>query len=202
MKRTALALALLGLVWTSAPAAAQTWNIDSTHSQTSFAVTHLMVATVRGAFGKTAGTVEFDGKNLASVKVNATIDIATVDTREPKRDEHLKSPDFFDAAKFPTATFVSKRAEAAGQGKFKLVGDFTLKGVTKEITLDVTGPTAAVKGSRGEARVGATAVATINRKDFGITWSRALDGGGVVVSDEVQLTIDLSLMQPPPAAAK
>lgn len=202
MKRTILALAILGLVWTSVPAAAQTWNIDSTHSQTSFAVTHLMVSTVRGAFGKTSGTVEFDGKDLSSLKVNATVDIASVDTREPKRDEHLKSPDFFDAAKFPTATFVSKRTEAAGQGRFKLVGDLTLHGVTKEVTFDVTGPSAPVKGSRGEARTGATATGTINRKDFGVTWNRALDGGGVVVSDEVQLTIDLSLMQPPPAASK
>lgn len=202
MKRTILALAVLGLVWTSVPAAAQTWNIDSTHSQTSFAVTHLMVATVRGAFGKTSGTVDYDGKDLNSLKVNATVDIASIDTREPKRDEHLKGADFFDVAKFPTATFVSKRAEATGQGKFKLVGDLTLHGVTKEITLDVTGPTAPVKGSRGEARIGATATTTINRKDFGVTWNRALDGGGVVVSDEVQLTIDLSLMQPPPAASK
>ena len=202
MKRTTLALALLALVSGVAPAAAQTWNIDSTHSQTSFAITHLMVATVRGAFGKTAGTVEFDGKNLSSLKVNATIDVATIDTREPKRDEHLKSPDFFEVAKFPTATFVSKRAEAAGQGKIKLTGDLTIKGVTKEVVLDVEGPTAPVKGSRGETRVGATGTTTINRKDFGVTWNRTLDGGGVVLSDEVKVTIDLSLMQPPPAATK
>jgi polyisoprenoid-binding protein YceI len=199
MKRTALALTLLGLVWAAAPAAAQTWTIDGTHSQTSFAVKHLMVATVRGDFGKTTGTVEYDGKNLAGLKVNATIDVASVNTREPKRDEHLRGTDFFDAAQFPTITFVSKRAEAAGAGKFKLTGDLTMKGVTKEVVLNVEGPTAPVKGSRGETRVGATATTTLNRKDFGITWNRALDGGGVVVSDEVQVTIDLSLMQPPPA---
>jgi polyisoprenoid-binding protein YceI len=200
MKRTLFALAATALLAPALSAAAQTWTIDSAHSQSSFAVRHLMVATVRGDFGKTTGTVEYDGKNLASVKVNATIDVNTVNTREQKRDDHLRSADFFDVAKFPTMTFVSKRAEAAGQGKFKLVGDLTMKGVTKEVVLDVEGPTAPIKGARGETRVGATATTTINRKDFGVTWNRALDGGGVVVSDEVQVTIDLSLMQPPPAA--
>jgi polyisoprenoid-binding protein YceI len=200
MKRVLLSLIAAALVWTAAPASAQTWNIDTTHSQTTFAVKHLMVATVRGEFGKTSGTVEFDGKNLATVKVNATIDVASITTREPKRDEHLKSPDFFDAATHPTITFVSKRAEAAGQGKFRLVGDLTMRGVTKEVTLNVEGPTAPIKGPRGETRVGATATTTLNRKDFGVNWNRTLDAGGVVVSDEVQVTIDLSLMQPPPAA--
>ena len=202
MKRSVLTLALLALGWAATPVAAQTWTIDSTHSETSFAVTHLMVATVRGGFGKTAGTIEYDGKNLAGLKVNATIDVNSINTREQKRDDHLRSPDFFDAVKFPTITFVSKRAEAAGAGKIKVVGDLTMKGVTKEVVLDVEGPTAPVKGSRGETRAGATATTTLNRKDFGITWNRALDSGGVVVSDEVKVTIDLSLMQPPPAAAK
>lgn len=195
MKRTLFALAAAALFAPAIPAAAQTWEIDSTHSQSTFAVRHLMVATVRGEFGKTAGTVEFDGKNLSSIKVNATIDVNSISTREPKRDDHLRSPDFFDVAKFPTITFVSKRAEPAGEGKFKLVGDLTMRGVTKEVVLDVVGPTAPVKGSRGETRVGATATTTLNRKDFGVSWSRTLDGGGVVVSDEVQVTIDLALVQ-------
>jgi polyisoprenoid-binding protein YceI len=127
--------------------------------------------------------------------VNATIDVNSVNTREQKRDDHLRSADFFEVAKFPTITFVSKRAETAGDGKFKLVGDLTMKGVTKEVALDVTGPTAPVKGGRGETRVGATATTTINRKDFGVTWNRVLDTGGVAVSDEVQVTIDLALVQ-------
>jgi polyisoprenoid-binding protein YceI len=200
MKRSILTLAVLGFLAAAAPAAAQTWTIDGTHSQTSFAITHLMVATVRGDFGKTTGTVDYDGKNLSSLKVNATIDVTSINTREQKRDDHLRSADFFDTAKFPTATFVSKRATAAGPGKFTLIGDLTLKGVTKEVVLQVEGPTAPVKGSRGETRVGATATTTINRKDFGVTWNRALDGGGVVLSDEVKVTIDLSLVQAPPAA--
>ncbi len=195
MKRTLFALATAALVVPAVPAAAQTWEIDTAHSQSSFAVRHMMVSTVRGDFGKTTGTVEFDGKNLSSLKVNATIDVNSVNTREPKRDDHLRSADFFEVAKFPTITFVSKRAEPAGEGKFKLVGDLTMKGVTKEVTLDVTGPTAPVKGGRGETRVGATATTTLNRKDFGVTWNRVLDTGGVAVSDEVQVTIDLALVQ-------
>lgn len=195
MKRTLLALAAAALLAPVAPVTAQTWEIDTAHSQSSFAVRHMMVSTVRGDFGKTTGTVDFDGKNLSSLKVNATIDVNSVNTREQKRDDHLRSADFFEVAKFPTITFVSKRAEAAGDGKFKLVGDLTMKGVTKEVALDVTGPTAPVKGGRGETRVGATATTTINRKDFGVTWNRVLDTGGVAVSDEVQVTIDLALVQ-------
>jgi polyisoprenoid-binding protein YceI len=200
--RTLLALSAAAFFAPVAPAAAQTtWDIDSGHSQTTFAVRHLMVATVRGEFGKTTGTVEFDGKDLGTLKVDATIDVNTINTREQKRDDHLRSPDFFDVAKFPTMTFKSKRAEAAGAGKFRLVGDLTMKGVTKEVVLNVEGPVGPVKGARGETRVGATATTTINRKDFGVTWNRNLDGGGVVVGDEVQVTIDLSLVQKAPAAA-
>ena len=195
MKRTILFAAAAALLASGAPALAQTWDIDSTHSQATFAVRHLMVATVRGEFGKMSGTVQYDGKDLSTLKANATIDVASVSTREQKRDDHLRSADFFDAAQYPTITFVSKRVQPVGAGKFKLIGDLTMKGVTKEVTLDVEGPTPPVKGSRGETRVGATATTTINRKDFGVSWNRALDGGGVVVSDEVQVTIDLSLVQ-------
>ena len=202
MTRTILALGALSHALPAAPAAAQTWTIDTAHSQAGFSVKHMMVSTVRGEFGKTSGTVEYDGTNLSSVKVNATIDATTISTREPKRDEHLKSADFFDVAKYPTITFVSKRAEGASPGKFRLVGDLTMHGVTKEVALDVEGPTAPVKGPRGETRVGASATTTLNRKDFGVVWNRNLDGGGVVVGDEVRVTIDLELMQPPPAATK
>lgn len=195
MKRTLFAVTAAALLASAGPAAAQTWEIDSAHSQSSFAVRHMMVSTVRGDFGKTSGTVEFDGKNLSSLRVNATIDVNSVNTREQKRDDHLRSADFFEVAKYPTITFVSKRAEPAGEGKFRLVGDLTMKGVTKEVVLDVTGPTAPVKGGRGETRVGATATTTLNRKDYGVTWNRVLDTGGVAVSDEVQVTIDLALVQ-------
>jgi polyisoprenoid-binding protein YceI len=196
MHRTLALAALAALVTTAAPAAAQTatWDIDATHSSATFSVRHLMVTTVRGEFGKMSGSVTFDGKNFAGVTAKATIDATTINTREPKRDEHLKSPDFFDVATHPTITFTSKRAEAVGPNAFRLVGDLTLRGVTKEVVLDVEA-TAPVKGARGEDRVGATATTTINRQDFGVKWNRSLDAGGVVVSDEVKVTIDLALVK-------
>lgn len=194
----ALAAALL-----ASPAAAQTntWQIDGTHSQATFAVTHMMVSTVRGEFGKMSGTVQYDGKDLSSVAVDATIDATTINTREAKRDAHLKSADFFDVEKYPAIAFKSKRVVPGTAGHFKLVGDLTMRGVTREVTLDIVGPTAPVKGRGGETRVGATATTTLNRKDFGVSWSAALDGGGVVVGDEVKVTIDLALVQKPPATA-
>lgn len=193
MKRSLLALAAALAV--AAPAAAQTWDIDTAHSSAQFAVKHLMVSTVRGDFGKTTGTIEFDGKNVSSIKVNATIDATSINTRNEGRDKHLKSADFFDVEKFPTITFTSKSVAAAGAGKFKVTGDLTMRGVTKQVVLDVDGPSAEIKGTRGETRIGATATTTINRQDFGVSWSRALDGGGVVVSDQVQITIDLELIK-------
>ena len=203
--------AILGLMLASAsPAAAQapaaaaggpnTWTIDTAHSQAAFAVKHMMVSTVRGSFGKTEGTIEYDGKNVASIKAEATIDTTTITTNNEKRDTHLKSADFFDVAKFPTITFKSKRAEAAGAGKFKLIGDLTMRGVTKEVTLDVEGPSQPLI-AQGRARVGATATTKVNRQDYGVSWSRSLDGGGVVVSDEVAITLELELVKPIAPAA-
>lgn len=203
--------AILGLMLAASPAAAQapaaaaaagpnTWTIDSSHSQAAFAVKHMMVSTVRGSFGKTEGTIEYDGKNVASIKAEATIDTTTITTNNEKRDTHLKSPDFFDVAKFPTITFKSKKAEAAGAGKFKLTGDLTMRGVTKEVTLDVEGPSQPLI-AQGRARVGATATLKVNRQDYGVSWSRALDGGGVVVSDEVAITLELELVKPVAPAA-
>ncbi len=176
-------------------AAADTWVFDASHSGAYFSVRHMMVTNVRGSFGKIEGSVEFDGKNVAGIAVRATIDASTIDTREPKRDEHLRSADFFDVANHPTIEFRSKKATAAGEGKFKLVGDLTMRGVTKEVTLDVEGPTAAVQDPWGNTKIGATATTTINRKDFGILWNKTLDAGGVVVGDEVQVTLDLQLVK-------
>ena len=177
----------------SAGAPAQSiWSIDPAHSAAQFQVKHLMISTVRGEFGKVSGTVSFDGKNLSTVKVEAVIDVGSISTREKKRDDHLKSPDFFDAAKFPTITFKSKRVKNVKGSNFELVGDLTMRGVTREMTLEVEA-TPVVKGMGGESRIGATATARLNRQDFGIKWNRSLDTGGVVVSDEVQITLDLEL---------
>lgn len=197
--------AILGLMLAASPAAAQppaaapagpnTWTIDSSHTSAGFAVKHMMVSTVRGSFGKTEGTITFDGKDVSSIKAEAMIDATTITTNNEKRDTHLKSKDFFDVATYPTITFKSKRAEAAGPGKFKLIGDLTMRGVTKEVTLDVEGPSQALV-QQGRARVGATATTKVNRQDYGVSWSRALDGGGVVVSDEVVITIEMELLKP------
>lgn len=182
-----------------APVAAETWQIDAAHSTAQFSVTHNMIATVRGEFGKMSGTIDYDGASAASIKVDVTIDATSINTRNEKRDGHLKSPDFFDVATYPTLTFKSKKAVAGAGGGFKLVGDLTMHGVTKEVTLDATGPSKIIKGGRGESRVAASATTTINRQDFGVKWNANLDSGGVVVSDMVAITIDIEAILPPPA---
>jgi len=150
----------------------------------------MMVSTVRGTLGPVKGTIEYDGKSLESVKADITIDVNGINTGNENRDKDLKSGDgLFEVAKFPTATFKSKRATASGAGAFKLVGDLTLHGVTKEITLDVEGPSAPIKQGPS-LRTGATATATVNRRDFGLSYSRVIEAGPVV-GDEVKITIDV-----------
>jgi len=166
-----------------------TYTIDSAHSSAGFSVRHMMVSNVRGQFSKVAGTIVYDEKNLDASKVDATIDVTTINTREEKRDAHLKSPDFFDVEKFNTMTFKSTSFYREN-GKVMVKGDLTIHGVTKPVVLTVDGPSPEVKGMGGY-RVGASATTTINRKDFGLTWNRALEAGGVVVGDEVQVTVDI-----------
>lgn len=179
---------------TPVAAQAQEWSIDGSHSAAQFAVRHMMVSTVRGRLGKASGTVKFDGKNPASVVIEATIDVTGIDTQEPRRDDDLRGPNFFDVQKFPTATFKSKRSEAAGAGRFKVTGDLMMHGVTKEVVLEVEGPSPEIRQGTTR-RLGATATARINRSDFGLTWNRAIETGGVVVSDEVAITIDVELVR-------
>jgi len=181
-------------------AQAQTWTIDQAHSAAHFAVRHMMVSTVRGDLGKITGTVRFDPASPAAGSIDATIDVNGIDTREQGRDKHLRSADFFDAEKFPTISFKSKKVEPAAGGGFKVTGDLTMKGVTKEVVLDVEPLRPAIKDQRGATRTGTAATTKLNRQDFGITWSRTLDGGGVVVSDEVSVTIDVELVSAPPAS--
>jgi polyisoprenoid-binding protein YceI len=178
-------------------ALAADWQIDSSHSAAQFSVRHMMVSNVRGQFGKMTGSVRFDPKEPAAAGVEVAVDVSSIDTRDPKRDAHLQGADFFDAQKFPTITFKSKRIEAAGAGRLKLIGDLTLRGVTREVAFDVEGPTSEIKDARGGARVGATATARINRSDFGMTWNRALEAGGVTLSDEVAITVDIELTRKP-----
>lgn len=179
----------------------ETWNIDPVHTSAQFAVRHLMVSTVRGEFGKVDGAVNLDDQNPTKSSVDATIDVASLNTRVAKRDEHLKSPDFFDVAKYPTIAFKSKRIEAAGEGKFKVIGDLTLHGVTKEVVLNVEGSPKPFKDPSGNLRMGGVATTKLNRKDFGLTWNKALETGGVVVGEDVDITIDVELTRKPEAAA-
>ena len=192
--------ALVALALAVAPASAETWQIDSSHSGVSFAVTHMMISTFRAEFGPPKGTIEYDGKDVSSIKVDATVDANSINTRNERRDAHLKSDDFFDTANHPTITFKSKKVTAGGKpGTFKITGDLTIRGVTKEVTFDGTGPSAVVKGGRGESRVAASVSGTIKRLDYGIKWNPAIESGGFVVSDDVQLNIDIAAVIPPPA---
>ncbi len=173
----------------------QAWQIDSAHSAAQFSARHMMVSTVRGTFEKMSGTVLWDGKDLTTATVEVAIETASIVTREPKRDAHLKSADFFDAEKFPTLNFKSARIEPAGPGKAKMTGDLTIRGVTRRAVFDVEGPTPEVKDPYGYIRVGATATTKINRQDFGVSWNALLDAGGVVVGDDVTITIDIEIMR-------
>ena len=174
-----------------AGAAESMWQIDPAHSSVQFSVRHMMVSNVRGAFTKVAGTVRGDEQDPTHATVEATIDTSSIDTREAKRDEHLRSPDFLDVAKYPTMTFRSKTITKTGDGRYDVTGDLTLHGVTREVVLHVEGPSPAMKDPRGGLRAGASATTRINRRDFGISWSKALDGGGVVVGDDIGVTIDV-----------
>lgn len=176
-------------------AQANPWKIDTAHSSADFAVRHLMISNVKGHFSKVDGTIDYDGKNIKGLKVDSQIDIASVDTGDKGRDEHLKSADFFDAAKFPQMTFKSKKVKSAGKGKFVLTGDLTIKGVSKEVTLQVDGPTAPIKDMKGSQRIGASATTKINRKDFGITWNKAMDNGGAVVGDDIKVDLEIEAVK-------
>jgi len=193
-KALAAAIPVLGLL----PAlAADTWQIDPAHSSAGFSVTHLMISTVRGEFGAMTGTIVYDGKDVSSIKVDATIDAASVTTRNDSRDTDLRSDHFFDVKKFPTLTFKSKKVVPGPAGSFKLVGDLTMHGVTKEVTLDVKGPSQAIKGMRGETRVAASSTAILNRMDYGMSFDAKLADGGLVVSNDVAITIDIEAVLPP-----
>ncbi len=195
MKRVTLAVFIAVLAVAIQTAGAQSeWTIDSAHSSVQFAVKHLMIATVRGEFGRMSGNVLFDGKDYATVKAEAVIDVTSINTREPKRDEHLRSADFFDAANHPKITFKSKRVEGINGNRFVLVGDLTMRGVTKEIALSVEA-SPIIKGMSGESRMGAQATGKLNRQDFGIKYNRVLDAGGLAVGNEVQILIDLELVK-------
>ncbi|HEX3697914.1 MAG TPA: YceI family protein [Polyangia bacterium] len=189
-----VSISVLGLVAAAAPARASVWEINSAHSTAAFSVRHMMVTNVSGQFGKITGTLDLDEKVPAKSTVEVTVDATTIDTHEPKRDAHLKSPDFFDVANHPTITFKSTKVEKAGKGKYKVTGDLNMHGVAKPVTLTVEGPTEAVKNPMGGTMTrGAHASGKLNRKDWNLNWNKALEAGGVLVGDEVTLNVDLEL---------
>jgi polyisoprenoid-binding protein YceI len=208
MQRTFLFLAAASLAavgvsaQTPAPAAPKPalgpnqWQIDATHSAANFSVRHLMVSTVRGQLGKIAGTIEYDGKDVRSIKADVSIDVHGITTQEPKRDAHLRSADFFDAANHPAVVFKSKRVEPGADGAFKLIGDLTIRGTTKEVALDVQALSPVVKGNRGLV-TGTTATTKIKRLEYGLKYNSMVEAGPVV-GDEVTITLDIEAGRPTP----
>ena len=189
MSRTLFAFAA-ALLLTLSAAAQDVWQLDPAHTAAQFSVRHLAVSTVRGGFTKVSGSVLYDPANPGKSSIQVTIDAASVDTRVEKRDNDLRSPNFLDAQKYPTITFHSKQFKIPGPGKMLITGDLTIHGVTKEVVLDLDGPTAPIKDPWGNQRVGVTGTTKINRKDFGV------NGAGAVVGDDIMITIDAELIQP------
>lgn len=185
------------LIFTVAAALAETstWDIDTAHSHVQFAVRHLMVSTVRGSFTRFNGLVQMDEADITKSWVEATIDPASIDTREPDRDKHLRGPDFLDVEKHPAITFKSKKVERVSPSTFKITGDLTIRGVTREVVLETEGSSTPITDPWGKIKLGGTARTRINRQDFGITWNETLDAGGVLVGNEVDLTIDIELIK-------
>jgi len=178
-----------------ARATAETWNIDPAHTVAGFTVRHLMISNVTGVFEATKGMIEYTIGDPNSVKAEVTIETKSVNTRITRRDDDLRSDNFFNADKFPTITFKSKRVQNVKPGGFELVGDLTIRDVTKEVVLKVEGPTQPIKDPQGNRRVGAAASTTINRKEFNINYNRMLEAGGVVVGDEVRINLEIEAIE-------
>ncbi len=193
-KRSIVALAAVA-AFSAAPTLAATFEIDSAHTSADFAVKHLMISTVHGSMGKVTGTINVDESDITKSSVEATIDVKGLSTGDPKRDDHLRNPDFFDAAKFPTISFKSKKVTQVAADHFTVVGDLNMRGVTKEVTVEVEGSPKPIKDPWGNVKLGGEARAKVNRQDFGMNFSATLDSGGLVVANEVDVTINLEVTQ-------
>lgn len=190
----AAALAVSPVLGQAAAGGANTWTIDPGHSAARFSVKHMMVSTVRGTLGKVTGTIEYDGKNVDGIKADVTIDLSAINTDNDSRDKDLRSDSFFDIAKYPTVKFKSKRVQADGQGKFKMTGDLTMHGVTKELTLNVEGPSPPLKQGPS-LRVGASATTTLDRREWGLLYNKAVELAPIV-GDDIQVQIDVEATKP------
>lgn len=170
------------------------YKIDPAHSTASFSIKHMMIAKVHGAFEKMSGTLTFDSADPSKSSIEVAIEASSINTHEAQRDQHLKSPDFFDVDKFPLIQFKSTKVEGSGS-EFKVIGDLTIHGVTKSIVLDVEGPSQEMKDPWGNIKIGASATTKIKRKDFGLTWNAALEAGGFLVGDDVSINLDVQFVK-------
>ena len=189
--------AVLALVIASGTVHAQavSWRIDPQHSSAQFSVKHMMISIVHGQFGGVKGDIVYDPKNPSAATVNATIDCSTVNTGEAKRDADLKTAQFFDVKNYPVMKFQSKRVETAGEGKLKVTGDLTINAITRQVVLDLEGPTPPIRDTQGREKIGVSAVTKISRKEFGILYNPIMETGGVAVSDEVSITLEIELIK-------
>jgi len=179
---------------TAAPATT-TWSIDSVHSSAQFKVRHMMISNVKGEFTSITGALKYDEENIGNSSVEASIDSRTISTRDPQRDAHLKSADFFDVDKYPALTFKSTAVSRKSDGELSVAGNLTIHGITKDVVFEVEGPSAPAKDPWGNTRVGLSASTRINRKDFGLTWNATLETGGILVGDEVSITLDVQFIK-------
>jgi polyisoprenoid-binding protein YceI len=195
--RVGIGVGMAAILSLPALAAVTTYKIDPQHSSAQFAVTHLMISNVRGEFHAVNGTVTVDDRDVTKSSAEVSIDASTIDTREPDRDKDLKSPHFLDVAKYPTMTFKSTKVETGVPGHLKITGDLTIHGVTKPVVLDVTAPKSPIKDPWGLQRTAISGTTKINRQDFGLTYSPTMDNGGLVVGNEVEITLDVEMIIPP-----
>ncbi len=195
MNRIMRILVIAAICLLSSSAMASTWTIDPDHSNVQFKIRHLMIANVKGVFGKVKGVVRIDEKDMSKSAVDVTIEIDSINTGVAKRDEHLKSIEFFDAAKYPTMTFVSSKVTPSGKGKLKVLGVLSIHGISRDVVLDVEGPTNEMKDPWGGTRRGASGTTKINRTDFGITWNKTLETGGVMIGDAVFIALEIEMIK-------
>jgi len=179
----------------TAPTTTTTWNLDPVHSVAEFKVKHMMISNVKGQFTGVSGVLEFDETDPANSRVEVSIDVSSISTGDPQRDGQLKSADFFDVEKYPTLTFRSTSVKRKREGEFSLAGDLTIHGVTRPVVFEVEGPTQPSKDPWGKTRIGVSATAKINRKDFGLTWNAALETGGILVGEEVSIALDVQFVK-------
>jgi len=172
-----------------------TWKLDPVHSVAEFKVKHMMISNVKGQFTGISGVLTLDETDIANARVEAEIDASSINTRDAQRDAHLKSADFFDVGKFPTLSFRSTGVTRTKDGELSVTGELTIHGVSREVVFKVEGPTAPCKDPWGNTRVGLSAVTKVNRKDFGLTWNAALETGGILVGDEVTITLDVQFVK-------